>query len=218
MNPRVIILRGAGEKVFCAGYDVRELAVESKEDFATESVRLFESALKAVRDCSLPVIAMLNGHVVGGGLDLAVSCDFRICHPGVKLGITPARLGLVYHYSGIQRFLNLVGLSATRQLFLTGDLIDPEKALSINLVDYVVKQEDLDYFTYNFASKMATQCAPIPLKGMKSVINMLTETSNLNIEEKNVALNYMKEAFFSSDVVEGITAFAEKRKPNFKGE
>ncbi len=217
-KPRVIVLTSAGEKAFSAGFDIRELSVEKGEDLAAESVRVLESAFSAIRECEVPVIAMINGYVIGAGLDLAVNCDFRICHSEVKLGITPAKLGLVYHYAGIQRFLNLVGLSATKYLFYTGELINTEMAKHIGLADFVVDRGELEEFTYNLAGKIAYESAPISIKRTKSIINSLTTKGTLSKEEEAKALQYMIDAYISKDMIEGQMAFAQKRKPNFTGE
>ncbi len=218
VKPRVIVLTSAGEKAFSAGFDIRELSVEKGEDLAAESVRVLESAFRSIRECAVPVIAMINGYAIGAGLDLVVNCDFRVCHGEVKLGITPAKLGLVYHYAGIQRFLNLVGLSATRYLFYTGDLIDAEMAKRIGLVDFVVEREKLEEYTYNLARKIAYESAPFSVRSTKALINNLTDKKTLSKEEENRALQYMIEAYTSKDMIEGQMAFAEKRKPNFTDE
>ncbi len=216
---RVLVLTGAGGKAFSAGFDITSIPSSgSSGGVQSDGVLIIEKAFAAVRECNIPTIAMINGYAVGAGLDLCVNCDFRVCRSGSKLGITPAKLGLVYFYSGIQRFLNLVGLSATKYLFYTGRLIESEMAQKIGLVDFVVSAEELEQFTYSLAREIAEESAPIAVQGMKKMINTLSAKVNISPDEEEKFAQLMFEAISSKDMLEGQVAFMEKRKPVFTGE
>jgi enoyl-CoA hydratase len=214
---RVLVLTGAGDQAFSAGFDITEIPGGEGGEATAEGVAIIEEALAAVRECAIPTIAMINGYAVGAGLDLAVNCDFRICRAGARLGITPAKLGLVYFHSGIRRFLNLVGLSATRYLFLTGRLVDSETALRLGLVDRVAAAGELERVTYDLAREIALDSAPLSVRGMKYMINMLSSGAAVTGEQEREFARIMLEAINSEDTIEGRLAFREKRKPVFKG-
>ena len=104
----------------------------------------FHAAMEAVSAHPFPVLAAINGHCLGGGLELAVRCDLRICADGAKLGMPPAKLGLIYSHTGLERFIDVIGVASTRELFLTGRTIDADRALAIGLVGEVVADDEVD--------------------------------------------------------------------------
>lgn len=217
-STRVIVITGAGDKAFSAGFDISEIPTSTSDSASRDGNRLLDAAFAAIRECPVPVIAMINGFCIGAGLDLAVNCDFRISHSKARFGITPAKLGIVYFHDGIQRFINLIGVSATKYLFYTGKIIDSDLASRFGLVDFVVEENDLESFTYNLARELAEESAPMSVRGMKYIINSLTNKIQVtDVEEKQI-IKSIAQAFNSSDMREGQMAFLQKRKPEFKGE
>lgn len=213
---RVIIIRGTGDKAFCAGYDINEIPTGARNCFANKEHDILEKTFTQVRNYKYPVIAMINGVCVGAGLDLAVNCDFRIAASGIRLGMTPVKLGVTYHPEGLNRFIKLVGVAATKELFLTGKLIDADKAQKIGLVNQVVPFRELEDTTYSLAGEISKN-APISMSAIKYAINQLTESLNLGQKEKRHIDELTQKAFNSYDLLEGKKAFVQKRKPHFKG-
>jgi enoyl-CoA hydratase/carnithine racemase len=170
----------------------------------------------AIEACPLPVIAMIYGYCVGAGLGLTVSCDLRLAAENSRLGVTPAKLGAGYPASAILRFINIIGVSATKELFYTGRLIDAERAKEIGLVHQVVSNDQLATVTYDLARQIADN-APLSIRGIKIAISKLLsyQTVSPQTEEELLALEQL--AADSEDIKEGQRAFLEKRKPMFKG-
>jgi enoyl-CoA hydratase/carnithine racemase len=215
-NVRVVVIRGAGSKAFCAGLDVGQIPA-SKTAGEDNVQGVFEKSLAAVRELPLPAIAMINGFCVGAGLELAVNCDIRIASETAKLGITPAKLGLIYHPEGLKRFIALIGPSATKELFLTGRLITAQKAGRTGLVNEVAPDEHLEEIVYKLAGEIAVN-APLSVRGHKYIINSMTDKMfDLGGDEKDKINQMIARAFNSEDFLEGKRAFLENRKPEFKG-
>ncbi len=210
---RCVVIRGSGDRAFCSGYDIASI---SDEEIAIEKNHPLTEAMRAVKSCPLPVIAMINGHAFGAGLELAATCDIRVCADDAKLAIPPAKLGVTYHYGGIKQFLNLVGPGFTRELFLTGDPVRAERALEKGLVDHVVKRDKLEEFTYGLAEGISEN-APLSMISMKKMINIWEEGVPLSKENEELIRSLFAEVRKSSDSREGKKAFLEKRKPVFKG-
>jgi len=209
---RVVVLRGTGEQAFSSGYDI---AHRSKG----KDIRLHTSVDEVVQTigaCSFPVIAMIYGYCVGGGLGLAVACDLRLAADNARLGITPAKLGVVYGAIGIQQFVNVVGLPMTKELFYTGRLINAEQAKEIRLVNHVVPANQLVTFTYEMAREIANN-APFSVRGTKITISKLLSYQKLSPQDREELLELRRQATDSEDRREGRRAFFEKRKPVFKG-
>lgn len=213
---RAIIIRGTGDKAFCAGFDISEIPVGDGDKVGSGEHELLEETFSRVRNVKQPVIAMINGICVGAGLDLAINCDFRIAREGIRLGMTPAKLGVTYHPAGLNRFIQLVGVNATKELFYTGRLISPARALEMGLLNQVVPAEELEKTVFSLAREIAGN-APLSLMSLKYTINKLVEKVSLAPQEEETIKQMTIRAFNSEDLVEGQRAFAEKRKPRFKG-
>ena len=213
---RCVVITGTGE-VFSAGYDIAGIP---EETFADEAEALvahpFHAAMDAVSAHPYPVLAAINGHCLGGGLELAIRCDLRLCAMGAKLGMPPAKLGLIYGHTGLQRFIDVVGVARTKELFLTGRSVSAPRAMAIGLVHDTVLDEKLDEAALELASEVATN-APLSLRGNKQAIETLNSYARLTPEQERELIELRRSCFSSADFREGIRAFAEKRKPEWHG-
>jgi enoyl-CoA hydratase/carnithine racemase len=216
-DARAVVLTGA-HGMFSSGYDLGGLAGEA---FAEEAERLvahpFTEALDALAGCDVPTLAALPGHTIGGGLELALACDLRLAVDGIRLGMPPARLGLVYSHTGLRRFLEAIGAPRTRELFLTGRNIDARTALRWGLVNDVVGAAELEDAALDLAEDLAAN-APLSVRGNKRVIReLLAAEARLDpeVEEELIALRVA--SFRSEDLREGVRAFGEKRPPRWRG-
>jgi enoyl-CoA hydratase/carnithine racemase len=216
IETRCVILTGEGS-VFSAGYDIGDIP---DEVFAEEAERLvahpFHRAIQAVEDFPFPTLAVLNGHALGGGLELAVTCDLRLAATGAKLGMPPAKLGLIYSHTGLQKFIDTVGVARTRELFFVGRNIEAERAEEIGLVNAVVTAVQLEAASIELASEIASN-APISLRGNKQIIRTLTSFPRLSPEQEQDVIQLRLSSFSTEDFREGVKAFGEKRKPEWKG-
>jgi enoyl-CoA hydratase/carnithine racemase len=216
ISTRCVILSGS-EGMFSAGYDIGDIP---DEVFAEEAERLvahpFSRAIEAAQGFPFPTLAALNGHALGGGLELALTCDLRIAGRGVKLGMPPAKLGLIYSHTGLEKFIDAVGPARTRELFFTGRNVDADRAEQIGLVHDVAEPHELDETAVALAAEIAGN-APISLRGNKEMINRLVGFRRLSDEEERAAIALRLSSFSTVDFREGVRAFGEKRKPRWQG-
>ena len=213
---RCVLITGAG-KAFSAGYDIAAIPTETFERDAEALVaHPFHAALEAVANHPWPVVAAINGHALGGGLELTLTCDLRICARGAKLGMPPAKLGLIYGHTGLQRFIDTIGVPRTRELFLTGRNFDADRAERIGLVHDVVDDAELEGAAVDLAAEIAAN-APLSMRGNKHAIDTLNSYARLTPEQEEELIELRESCFSSEDFREGIAAFAEKRKPVWKG-
>jgi enoyl-CoA hydratase/carnithine racemase len=220
LDARCVIVTGEGQ-TFSAGYDIGGLESETRATVADEASRLvaqpFADALDALDAYPYPTIAALNGHAIGGGLELALSCDLRLAAAPVKLGMPPAKLGLVYSHTGIRKFIDTIGAPRTRELFLVGGRIDAATALSWGLVNTVAAADELASTTLALASEVAGN-APLAQAGNKRVIRaVLDGRAALAPAIERELLELRLSSFASEDFREGVRAFAEKRPPRWGG-
>lgn len=217
LEARCVIITGEG-RTFSAGYDIRDLP---DGVFADEAEKLvahpFAAAIDAVDAYPHPTVAALNGHAIGGGLELALSCDLRIAAEPAKLGMPPAKLGLVYSHTGIRKFIEAIGAPRTRELFLVGGRVTAPAALTWGLVNSVVDSEALPEAAVRLAAEIAGN-APLAQKGNKRVITAVLEAqAKLDPEVERELLELRQASFATEDFREGVRAFAEKRPPDWKG-
>ncbi len=218
LGARCIMITGA-HGMFSAGYDIGEIPEEEFEERAERLVaHPFSAAIDALAAFPYPTLAVLSGHTIGGGLELALACDLRVAGEAVMLGMPPAKLGLVYSHTGLRRFLDAIGAARTRELFLLGRYIDTTTALSWGLVNRVAPAEELDGVALELAVELAGN-APLAQTGNKRVIEALLDAEGELAEEVEEELIELRRASFASlDMREGMRAFAEKRPPHWRGE
>lgn len=213
---RCVVITGA-PPLFSAGYDIAGIPEQTFERDAEALVaHPFHAAMEAISHHPWPTIAAINGHCLGGGLELAITCDLRLCAAGAKLGMPPAKLGLIYGHTGLRKFLDTVGLAHTKELFLTGRNLEAERAERIGLVNRVAEEGALEDEAIALAAAIA-QNAPLSMRGNKHAIDLLNASPDLT-EQQEAGLVALRESCFSSeDFREGIRAFAEKRRPQWTG-
>jgi enoyl-CoA hydratase/carnithine racemase len=216
IETRCVIITGEG-KMFSAGYDIGDIP---EAVFAEQAEKLvahpFHRAIEAIEQFPFPTLAAINGHALGGGLELAVACDLRLAASGVKLGMPPGKLGLIYSHTGLLKFIDTVGPARTRELFLVGRNIDAQRAEQIGLVNEVVEPAELEQAAVELAAEIAAN-APLSTKGNKEIIRKLTSFARMSEEVEQELIDLRLSSFSSEDFQEGVKAFGEKRKPEWKG-
>lgn len=209
---QVLVITGAGEKAFIAGADINALKDRSMAQTLDNE---FQLILRELETLKKPVIAAINGYALGGGCEVALACDIRIAADNAKLGQPEINLGIMPGAGGTQRLARLVGPGIAKELIFTGRIIDTSEALQMGLINRSVQQEELMSTVNEMAEDMSKK-SPLTLSIAKLVINSGLDadiTTGLTIERLGQTA-----IFGSSDRKEGIEAFLEKRKPNFKGE
>jgi enoyl-CoA hydratase/carnithine racemase len=215
LDARCLVIRGSGN-VFSAGYDIGNLSEQKFEESAEKLVaHPFHDALEAIEAYRYPVVAEINGHAIGGGLELALTCDIRLAASGVKMGMPPAKLGLIYSHTGLAKFIDICGPANTAELFFVGRTVEAERGHVMGLVNEVVAPDQLDARVLDLASEIASN-APLSLAGNKRMIRTL-RTLRLPEELERELVELRESCFASEDFREGVQAFAEKRKPQWRG-
>jgi enoyl-CoA hydratase/carnithine racemase len=217
LEARCLIITATGT-TFSAGYDIGALSGETlARDAEAIVAHPFAAAIEALDAHPFPVLAALNGHAIGGGLELAISCDLRICSDTARLGMPPARLGLLYSHTGLRKFLDAVGAPRTRELFFTARTIGAAEALDWGLVGEVLPAGDVAARAVELAAQIAAN-APLSLQGNKRVIRELLAARGALDPAVEAELVALRDACFGSeDFREGVRAFAEKRAPRWRG-
>lgn len=213
---RVVIIRaGHHDKVWSAGSDITELPQANRDPLSYDAP--LEEALRAIRTFPAPVIAMVHGSVWGGACELVLTCDIAIGDRTSSFAITPANLGMPYNTSGVLQFINRVGLNIAKEMFFTAIPIAAERAERIGILNHLVPEDELESFTYEMANQICTK-SPLAIAVIKEQMNILS-SANAIAPETFERLQYRRtQVYQSRDYQEGITAFMEKRKPDFLGE
>ena len=208
----VVIFTGAGEKSFIAGADIAEFA--GRTAITQRDVMMARSLFTAIDSFPKPVIAMINGFCLGGGCELALACDIRIASATARFGQPEINLGIIPGGGGTQRLTRLVGEGKAMEMILTGEIIDAQTAFQIGLVNHVVPPDQLQAKTMEIATRIANK-GPIALQLAKEAVK-LASRSNLD-EGLRREVDLFALCFSTEDKNEGVSAFLEKRQPEFKG-
>ena len=212
---RVIALRGAGDKAFVSGADISQF-----EDHraAKEAVKRYEqmaeAALMGIHDFGKPTVAAIRGYCIGGGVNVAISCDIRLASADSVFAIPATRLGLGYRFSALKNLVDLIGPGRAKDIFFTGRRLDSAEALAIGLVNRVVPTDGLEALVAEYAQMIGTG-APLTIKAGKRIIREVLK-ADADIDT-DLCRQLILDCFESEDYAEGRTAFMEKRKPVFRG-
>ncbi len=210
-NVRVIILTGSGEKAFVAGADISEFADFDASQGAELARKGQEILFSFIEDLNTPVIAAVNGFALGGGLELAMACHFRVASDNAKMGLPEVSLGVIPGYGGTQRLPQLVGKGKAMEMIMTAGMISAADAKNYGLVNYVVTQEELIPLCEKLADKIT--------KNSGTAISAAIKAINANFKDSingfAVEIDQFGNCFGTKDFLEGTTAFLEKRKPRF---
>ena len=213
VNTKVILLTGSGEKAFVAGADISEFAHFSVNEGGSLARKGQEMLFDFVENLSTPVIALVNGFALGGGLELAMSCHFRIASDNAKMGLPEVSLGVIPGYGGTQRLPQLVGKGKAMEMIMTAGMISAEEAKECGLVNYVTSMEALKPLAEKLANKIMRNSSVAIAAAIKAVnANFKDGTNGYDVE-----IDEFGNCFGTEDFKEGTTAFLEKRKPNFPG-
>jgi len=212
---RVVVLKGAGDKAFVSGADISEFEEKrssQKDRNAYEDA--FDDALNTLANFSRPVVAMIQGFCIGGGLAIALNTDIRIATGDSIFGIPAAKLGLGYGFEAIKTLESLVGPSSAKDILFTARFLNTEEALRIGLINSIVSRAELEKAVLDYVNRIAAN-APLTIKSVKATVaEVIKDPSQSSPEHINKLVN---DCFLSEDYKEGRTAFMEKRKPQFKG-
>ena len=210
---KAIVLRGSGPKAFVAGADIAEFAGFNSKQGRQLAAHGQETLFDFIENLGTPVIAAVNGFALGGGLELAMACHFRVASHNARMGLPEVSLGVIPGYGGTQRLPQLVGKGRALEMILTGGMIEAEKALEYGLVNYVTALEDLEGFCLKLAEKIAKN-SPVALLHAIKAVNAGFRSNETGYQAEIQAFG---DCFSTADFREGTMAFLEKRKPEFPG-
>lgn len=210
-NVRVLIVTGSGEKAFVAGADISEFAEFSKEEGIQLAKKGQESLFDLIENFNKPIIAAVNGFALGGGLELAMACHFRLASENAKMGLPEVSLGLIPGYGGTQRLPQLVGKGRAMEMILTGGMITSQAALEYGLINYIVDQKELIESCVLIAKKII-QNSP---NSAEVAIKAINAGFNKSVNGFEIEATLFGNCFGTKDFEEGTTAFLNKRKPDF---
>lgn len=206
---RVLVLTGAGRRTFCAGFNLKEMQAADPDDMARVP---WPAMLDRLRALPVPTVAALNGSCFGGGVHLALACDFRIGVTGMELHIPAARIGLVYQPSGIKRMTDLLGAGFAMRALIAGERFSADSLLDIGFLDRLVAPSALAETVEVLADDIGSM-APLAVRAMKTIINSASDGSY----SADAAARLQQASLGSDDLAEGLKALAEKRTPVFRG-
>jgi enoyl-CoA hydratase/carnithine racemase len=215
LDARCLLVTAEGP-VFSAGYDIGSLP---RDEFAAAAAELvahpFHDAIEALEAYRFPVVAALNGHAIGGGLELALSCDLIVASEDAVVGMPPAKLGLIYSHTGLRKFVDAIGITRTRQLFYVGRNVSAAQAEAWGLLNEVVAADDVAARGVELAAEIAG-LAPLALAGNKRVLRELLRAEvELDPEVERELIELRESCFRSDDFFEGVRSFGEKRAPRW---
>ena len=210
-NTKCIIITGVGDKAFIAGADIKEFLDYNASDAYDFSENGNKFLFEVIENSTKPIIAMINGYALGGGLELAMACHIRVASDDSRMGLPEVSLGIIPGYGGTKRLPLLIGKGRAMEMIITGRMINAEEAKSFGLINYVVKKEKLTDFCNSLANKIILN-SPNAIKHAINSLNSNYKEGFSNFSDE--ILNFSK-CFDSDDFKEGTSAFIEKRKPNF---
>lgn len=212
---RVLILKGAGDAAFVSGADISEFEDKRSSQRDRDAYEAaFDDALDKLANFAIPVVAMIRGYCIGGGLAIALNTDIRIATEQSKFGIPAAKLGLGYGFEAVKTLESIVGPSHAKDILFTARFLEAKEALSIGLVNFIVGSELLEQTVNEYANKIVTN-APLTIRAVKKTVGEVVKDPG----QKNPAHieRMVNDCFLSADYQEGRRAFMEKRKPKFTG-